>query len=166
MVDKIQDGVVVTMAYRMVVEDEEIENATADDPMYYLHGSGAILPDLEDALLGKTVGDAIQVSVLMEPDIWEAEREEFDNLPDDIKVGDEIDIYDADGDMVRALVKEIDDQRVVLDLLDIDEWLVGKTAHFEVEVLALREASNEERAVGEPEEYFDLLDDDHDHDDE
>lgn len=163
MVDKIQDGVVVTMAYRMVVDDEEIENAPADDPMFYLHGSGAILPDLEEALNGKTIGDVMHVAVDMQPDYWEAARDEFDNLPSDIKVGDEIDIYDADGDMVRAMVKELDNERIVLDLLDIDEWLVGKTAHFDIEVLALREANNDELAVGEPEEYFDLLDDDYDH---
>jgi len=168
MVEKIENGVIVTMAYLMTVEGDEVENAPADDPMYYLHGAGTILPQLEAALAGKHIGDKVDIDIDMEPDIWEAPREDFENLPDDIGLGDEIDIYDADGEMIRAMVKEVDDEMIVLDLLDIEEWMVGKTANFKVEVLALREANEQELTVGEPEEYFDFLmgdeDDEHDHD--
>ena len=166
MVEKIQDGVVVTMSYLMTVDGKEVENATADDPMFYLHGADTILPQLAEALTGKAVGDKLTVDVLMEPEIWEAPREDFDGLPEDLAVGDEIDIYDADGDAVRALVKSIDDEKIVLDMMDIEEWMAGKTATFKVEVLALREANEDELAIGEPEEYFDFLnmEDDHDHD--
>jgi FKBP-type peptidyl-prolyl cis-trans isomerase SlyD len=165
MVDKIQDGVVVTMSYLMTVDDKEVENATADDPMYYLHGSDAILPQLSTELEGKGVGEKLSVDVLMEPEIWEAPREDFEGLPDDLSVGDEIDIYDADGDAVRARVKSVDGETIVLDLLDIEAWMVGKTATFKIEVLALRQASKEELAIGEPEEYFDFLDMGDDEDD-
>ncbi|MEO0563693.1 MAG: hypothetical protein AAF125_16425 [Chloroflexota bacterium] len=167
MVDKIADGVVVTMAYRMTVDGEEVENAPVDDPMYYLHGFGTIVPNLEVELTGKAVGETVNVSMVMEPDIWEAPLEDFDNLPEDIKPGDELDIYDEDGEMVRAMVKDITDEKIVLDLLDIEEWMVGKTAIFDVEVLALRAATDEEMTVGEPEEYFDfLMEDDEEYDQE
>ena len=166
MVEQIQDGVIVEMSYLMTVDGEEVEHAPADDPMYYLHGSGAILPDLEDELTGKKVGAKVNVDIVMEPDIWEAPREDFENLPPDIKAGDELDIYDDAGDMVRAMVKSIEDDKIVLDLLDIEEWMVGKTATFKVEVLKIREATEAELEVGEPVEYFGYLmdadDDDHD----
>jgi FKBP-type peptidyl-prolyl cis-trans isomerase SlyD len=165
MVEKIENGVVVTMAYLMTVDGEEVENAPADDPMYYLHGAGTILPQLEAELTGKAIGDMVDIDIDMEPDIWEAPREDFENLPDDIGPGDEIDIYDADGEMIRAMVKEVNDDVIVMDLLDIEEWMIGKTANFKVQVLELRKATEEELTIGEPEEYFDFLmdDDEHDH---
>jgi FKBP-type peptidyl-prolyl cis-trans isomerase SlyD len=162
MVEQIQDGVIVEMSYLMTVDGQEVEHAPADDPMYYLHGSGAILPGLEDELAGKKVGDKLNVGIVMEPDIWEAPRDDFDHLPSDIKPGDEIDIYDDAGDMVRALVKAIDDEKIVLDLLDIEAWMVGKTATFKIEVLKIRQATEAELEVGEPEEYFEYFMDDND----
>jgi FKBP-type peptidyl-prolyl cis-trans isomerase SlyD len=163
MVDHITDGVIVTMTYTMTIDGELIEDAPADDPIIYLHGANTILPGLEAALEGKKIGDKLNIDLEMEPEIWEAPRGDFD-LPNEAKVGDQIEIEDMDGDVMVAEIAELTDEMIKLRMDDIEDWMAGKTANFNVEVLALRESTAEERLVGEPEEYFELLDDDHDHD--
>ena len=172
MVDKIQNNVVVTMAYRMIVDGQEIESAPADDPLYYLHGSDNIVPGLESAMSGKQVGDKVHVTLAPEdaygmPDEEEIQTlplEDFD-LPDDVKVGDEVEIEDADGDVFIAVIKDISDETITIDF---NNPMAGKTITFETEVLELREATEDEIEFGEPEEYaelfdFDMHDHDHDH---
>lgn len=175
MVDTIKDGVVVTMAYRMEADGEEIEHATADDPLPYLHGAGKyvedadnIVPGLEAALAGKTVGDKIRVTLA--PDAAYGERDpeaiqtgdinDFD-LPDSVGVGDEVEVEDDKGSIYFATIADMDDETLTLDL---NNPLAGKTITFEVEVLALREATDEEIEYGEPIEFVSLDDHDDDHD--
>jgi FKBP-type peptidyl-prolyl cis-trans isomerase SlyD len=165
MVDAIKEGVVVTMAYRMVVDGEEVESSPANDPLYYLHGSDNIVPGLEAALEGKGVGTKLTVELAPADAYGEYDPEalltdplsEFD-LPDSIKEGDEVEIEDADGDLFIATVKSITDDELTLDM---NHAFAGKTVTFEVEVLGLRDASKEELEWGEPEE---LIGSDHDHD--
>ena len=38
-------------------DDEQIESSRDKDPMTYLHGANNIIPGLESALAGKSVGD-------------------------------------------------------------------------------------------------------------
>jgi FKBP-type peptidyl-prolyl cis-trans isomerase SlyD len=172
MVDKIANDVVVTMTYRMIVDGKEVESAPADEPLYYLHGSDNIVPGLETALEGKTVGDKVSVTLAPEDaygmpddeDIQELPLEDFD-LPNDVKLGDEVEIEDADGDVFVAIITAIGKDTITLDF---NNPMAGKTITFEAEVLELREATEEEIEFGEPEEYAELYDyddhDDHDHD--
>jgi FKBP-type peptidyl-prolyl cis-trans isomerase SlyD len=162
MVDKIADGVVVKMAYRMIADGLEIESAPAADPLYYLHGSENIVPGLESALEGKTVGD--KLTVTLEPSdaygereddaVQEADLADFD-LPESVEVGDEVEVEDAEGDVFTATVTEINDETLVLDF---NSPMAGKTITFEVEVLGLRAATEDELDFGEPDEL-----DEHDH---
>ncbi len=159
MVDKIADGVVVKMAYRMVVDGIEIESAPAESPLHYLHGSENIVPGLEAALLGKSVGD--KVSVTLEPSdaygefeedaVQEADLNDFE-LPDGIEVGDEVEVEDAEGDIFVATITEVNDDTLVLDF---NSPMAGKTVMFEVEVLGLRAATEDELEFGEPDEVDD-----------
>ncbi len=166
MVDKIKDGVVVTMAYRMTVDGQEIEDAPADDPLYYLHGSDNIVPGLEAALKGKAVGDKLTVELAPDDAYGEYDKEavqaaeisDFD-LPEGVKVGDEVEIEDAEGDIYVATIQSMDDETIELDF---NSALAGKTVTFDVEVLEIREATEEELEFGEPAEYADLYDDEDD----
>lgn len=165
MVDTIQDGVVVTMAYRMEADGEEIENAPADDPLMYLHGSDNIVPGLEAALAGKGVGDRVRVTLAPDEAYGERDPEavqrgdidDFD-LPEGIGVGDEVEIEDTEDNLYFATITGMDDESLTLDF---NNPMAGKTVTFEVAVLALREATDDERSYGEPIEYVNLHDHDH-----
>lgn len=169
MVDKIQNGVVVTMSYTLTVENEVVESAEADDPLYYLHGSDNIVPGLEAKLEGRTVGDKLTVTLQPadaygeydESEVQEAELADFDLPEGGLSVGDEIEIEDTEGYLLLAMVKEVNEKTV---LLDYNSPMAGKVVTFDVEVLGLREATEEELMNGEPEEYAELFGDFHDHD--
>ena len=57
---------VVSVHFILRGEDEEVlDSSEGQDPLVYLHGHGQIIPGLEDALVGKVIGDALSVEVLM-----------------------------------------------------------------------------------------------------
>ena len=55
----VADGLVVSLAYTLRLDDgEEVDSAAGDEPLVYLHGAQNIIPGLEQALTGLKVGDA------------------------------------------------------------------------------------------------------------
>jgi FKBP-type peptidyl-prolyl cis-trans isomerase SlyD len=166
----IQDGIVVTVAYSLTVDGEVVEEALADDPFEYLHGAMNIVPGLEAALTGKTPGEKITVVVQPADGYGEYDDESLDEVAKaDIPDADELEegmivmLEDEDGDMFEATITEIKADSVILDFNDP---LAGKVLNYEVEVLEVRNATEQEVAQGFPESYMLDDDDDHDHDDE
>ena len=51
-IEKIANGVVVSMTYVLTVDGEEVDRAGSDDQLEYLHGADNIVPGLEEALEG------------------------------------------------------------------------------------------------------------------
>jgi FKBP-type peptidyl-prolyl cis-trans isomerase SlyD len=163
----IQDGMVVSLAYSLTSEGEVIESSTADEPLDYLHGAENIVPGLETALTGKKVGDRFTITLQPqdaygEYDETEVETVAKDDIPDveQLKPGMVVVLEDEDGYIFDAIVNEINDDSVVLDF---NPPLAGKTITYDVEVVAIRDAEEEELAAGQP--YgFDDDDDDYDED--
>jgi len=170
-IEKIQDGVVVSLVYTLTVDGQEVDRAETDDPLEYLHGAENIEPGLEEALAGKKVGDKISVTLKPEDAYGEYDAEdievvESDEIPDAgmLRVGTPIEAEDEDGYFSRGYVREITDGKIVLDF---NHPLAGKTLTYNVEVLGLREADQEELAHGHPHGlHGDFHDDDEDWDDE
>jgi len=164
MTEIIKNNVVVTMAYTLTVDGEVVEEATTEDPMYYLHGHENIVPGLEAALVGKTVGTKLSVTLSPEQaygeyndeNVQEAALEDF-NLDPSVQAGDEIEVEDETGQLYIATVLDISDETIVLDF---NEPYAGKTVTFDVEVLNVRPATVAEQEIGEPEEYFAEFDED------
>src|SRR3982750_434224 len=72
----IADGLVVVLNYTLRSDEGEvIDSSTAEDPMAYLHGADNIVPGLEQALTGKTVG--FKGKVVVEPEDGYGEREDL-----------------------------------------------------------------------------------------
>ena len=58
----IGDNLAVSMHYELIDDKGElIDSAKGAKPLAYPHGDGNIIPGLEQALTGKTVGDDLQV---------------------------------------------------------------------------------------------------------
>jgi FKBP-type peptidyl-prolyl cis-trans isomerase SlyD len=168
-IEKIEDGVVVSLAYTLTVDGEEVDRADADDPLEYLHGAENIVPGLEDALTGKKAGDKLSVTLQPdqaygqydEDDIEVVERDEIPDA-DMLRTGMLIEAEDESGNVSLGVVREINDGTIVLDF---NPPLAGKTLTYNVEVLGLREADSEELAHGHPHglhSHFDEFDDDDD----
>lgn len=149
---KIEDGLVVSLNYILTVDGEVLAKTDATDPMEYLHGAEEILPGLEAALTGKQVGDKFSVTLAPEDaygdyddeDIEEIDRADIPNA-DELEVGMAVEVEDEEGYAYTAEVIDMTDKLVTLDF---NPPLAGKTLTYDVEVIGVREATAEELEHG------------------
>jgi FKBP-type peptidyl-prolyl cis-trans isomerase SlyD len=150
---KIASGSVVGIDYSLHLGDGRVVDASEPgDPLTYLHGEGQIVPGLEAALEGLSIGDRRQVVVAPgdgygEHDpggLHEVERGAF---PPGFEpeVGSELTAEGPGGRPVPFTVREVRPESVVIDL---NHPLAGKTLHFDVTVREVRAATEDERAHG------------------
>lgn len=159
-VKTIEPGVVVSLAYTLTVEGEVIEDASADAPLDYLHGANNIVPGLEAALAGKSVGDKFSITVQPAEgygeydteNIEEFSKEELGDDADSLEAGMVIVLEDEEGEMFEGVVTEVRADSV---LLDFNDSLAGKVLDYQVEVVGLRPATEEELEQGYPDSYLD-----------
>lgn len=173
MANTIADGVVVSLKYTLEVDGETVVQTDADEPMEYLHGAENIVPGLEAALTGKKLGDKLSVTLTPDQAYGEYDPDDTDEINredvahmDDIAIGTAIEVEDEDGDVYVAFVREIRDETI---LLDFNPPLAGKTLTYHVEVIGLRDATEEELQHGHVHgmDWLDDEDDDwEDYDDE
>jgi FKBP-type peptidyl-prolyl cis-trans isomerase SlyD len=166
----IQDNMVVSLAYSLTADGEIIERATAEEPLDYLHGAENIVPGLEKALTGKTVGD--RFTITLQPneaygdyDDNDLESVSKDDIPDveQLEPGMVVVLEDEEGYIFDAIVREVTNDAVILDF---NPPLAGKVITYDVEVLGIRDAEEEELAAGQPYGFDDEDYDDDDYEDE
>ena len=132
-------------------EGNVLDSSEGRQPLAYIHGIGNIIPGLEVALDGKSVGDKIKTTV--QPEDAYGKRDEslkqtislkqFDN-PGDVKKGVQLQIRSEKG-VRMAVVTEIQGDDVTIDL---NHPLAGVELNFDVEIKDIREASSEELSHG------------------
>src|SRR5664279_5576428 len=149
---KITDGLVVSLKYVLTVDGELLAQTDDGDPMQYLHGAEEILPGLEAALEGKQVGDKFSVTLQPEDaygdydeeDVEEIDRADIPNVTE-LEIGMVVEVEDEDGYAYMAEVTELGEKVVVLDF---NPPLAGKTLTYDVEVVGVRDATPEELEHG------------------
>lgn len=149
---RVAQGMVVSIAYTLTVDNEQVASSTAEEPLNYLHGAGEILTGLEEALEGRSLGDRFSITLPPDKAYGDYEEDNFEeidraDLPDadEFEVGMVVDVEDEDGYNYLAYVKSIDAETVVLDF---NPPLAGKMLSYDVEVLGMRPATEEEVAHG------------------
>jgi FKBP-type peptidyl-prolyl cis-trans isomerase SlyD len=165
----------VTVRYAAFDEKgAEVERTPDDEPLTYVHGYAQIVPGLERTLEGMRSGERRRFElapedafgVTDESAVFEVDRADLGEAKD-VSPGDELLAEDADGDTIAMRVLEVRDDCI---LVDANHPLAGRTLTFEVEVLGVREATDEEvaEAQEELEEQAESAgccsDHDHDHD--
>ena len=152
---KIDSGMVVTLEYTLKDDDGEVLDASGGaEPLVYLHGADNIVAGLENALVGKTVGDKLAVAVTPEDGygprdeagVQEVPRKAFEEGAD-VEVGALFMTEDDSGNPIPFWITAAGEKTVVVDL---NHPLAGETLHFDVEVVGLREALEEELTHGHP----------------
>jgi FKBP-type peptidyl-prolyl cis-trans isomerase SlyD len=140
---------VVTIRYELT--DAEGNQLEKGDPMMsYVHGGyDGVFPMVEEALHGKTVGDA--VNVRMEPDDAFGEYDENlmrveprDMFPANVAVGMQFEggaEGEDDEDYILYTVTDIADDKVIVDG---NHPLAGMTLNFKCTVTEVRQATEEE----------------------
>jgi FKBP-type peptidyl-prolyl cis-trans isomerase SlyD len=142
---------VVSIAYTL--KDDAgavVDTSVGRDPLVYIHGIGSLVPGLEKALEGKGVGEHVAVSV--GPDEGYGVRDEalirkipVRKLPNGkAQVGSRVRVQTDTGPLMLAITAVAGDYATV----DPNHPLAGKTLHFEVDVMAVRDATAEELTHG------------------
>ncbi len=128
-----------------------LDTSEGKQPLAYLHGNGNIIPGLEQALEGKQAGD--ELSVRIEP--AEAYGERRDELTqavprdlfqgvDDLQVGMQFQAGGEGGGQVVTITAIEGDQVTV----DANHPMAGVPLNFDVKIVEVREASDEEKEHG------------------
>jgi FKBP-type peptidyl-prolyl cis-trans isomerase SlyD len=147
------DNVVVSMHYRLTDEaGTELDSSRGGEPLNYLHGAGNIIPGLEKALTGKIEGDSLQVNVApadaygeVMPELLQVvDRSVFQGV-DTVEVGMAFEARGPEGNSQRVVVRDVQGDQVTLDA---NHPLAGVALQFDVEIVGVRPATDEEIAHG------------------
>ena len=130
----------------------ELDQADRNDPFFYLHGASNIVPGLEDELEGLKVGDMRKVSVSPELGYGEinpnlkitVERNAFPEGTE-IEVGMQFAADVGNGQPLPFTVETVEGDEISLDG---NHPLAGVTLNFDVEVLSVRQATDDELSHG------------------
>ncbi|MFV0574929.1 MAG: peptidylprolyl isomerase [Vibrio sp.] len=149
---KIEKNVVVSLAYQVKVEGGAVvDESTADAPLDYLHGNNNLISGLEKELEGKEAGEKFTAVIAPEDAYGEHNDALVQRVPanvfhgvDQIEVGMRF-LADTDQGQIPVEITEVDGDEVVVDG---NHMLAGQTLTFDVEVVAVRAATEEEIAHG------------------
>ena len=146
--DTVQDGLVVSMDYKLTVDGEVLDSSDGVGPLQFLAGYDNIVPGLEREMIGMKIGDSKDVVVAPEDGYGEFDDEAFmevprSEFPSDLQIeeGVELNVTDEEGQNQYARVESLTDETV---RLDFNHPLAGAELHFSVKVLALRDPTEEE----------------------
>ena len=142
----------VLFNYTLKDEDGNVIDQSAEgQPLAYLHGHANIIPGLEAQLEGKTVGDKVNAVVAPADGYGEYHSEAVQEIPrdnfqgvEDIQPG--MQFQSQSGDQVMLVtVKDVTDDIVTVDA---NHPLAGKALTFDVEIVEVRPATQEELSHG------------------
>ncbi|MGJ7251737.1 peptidylprolyl isomerase [Morganella morganii] len=149
---KVAKDLVVSLAYQVRTEDGVlVDESPASAPLDYLHGRGALISGLESALDGRVAGDVFDVDVGANDAYGQYDENLVQRVPKDVFVGvDELEVgmrFLADTDMgpVPVEITGIEGDEVIVDG---NHMLAGQNLKFHVEVIGVREATEEELRHG------------------
>lgn len=154
----IANNKVVTVNYHLSahVENEApelIEQTSAENPFVFIFGAGQLLPDFEQNLVNKKVGDKFDFNVSPKNGYGLSDAEMVTKIPKEafhvdgefdserVIEGEELMMNDAEGNQLMGLVTEIGDDYVIMDF---NHPLADHHLHFVGEILSIREATAEE----------------------
>ena len=145
---EVQDDVIVTLHYTVTVEGKIVDTSRNDEPIFFIQGKRQIVPGLERALYGMKVGESKDVVVAPEDAYGEVDEDAFADIPRSefppeipLDPGIELQLSNDEGDELEAFIVSADEDTVHLNF---NHPLAGEELHFSVQVLELRQATEEE----------------------
>jgi FKBP-type peptidyl-prolyl cis-trans isomerase SlyD len=152
MSDTIEDYKFVELNYRVVDVKTGAVLRTVEYPLGYVHGVNDVLSEQVQAeLRGKKAGDTVDIRI--DTDKVYGPRDEslvftdhIDNVPEEYReVGLTITMENAKGQTKNFIVTRVDDKTVTVDG---NNPLSGREVMFTIEILAVRDATQEEIDCG------------------
>ena len=152
MSETIQDGKFVELTYKVTDKKSGHVLTAVEFPLGYVHGHNEILaPSVHMQLEGKSAGDLIEVPIdgnqifgVRDESLVFTDR--IENVPEEYRqVGTSILMENDKGQTRSFLVTRIDDETLTVDG---NNPLCGREVVFNLEILTVREATDEEIRAG------------------
>lgn len=148
----IEKDTVATVHYRGTLKgtDTEFDSSFGGDPLSFLVGHGQMIPGFEAGLMGKATGDKVTLEIPCADAYGEYDEDgkqviPASQLPQGVKVGDRLAGQTESGHMIPVRVIDVSEDEVTIDL---NHELAGEDLTFEIEVLEVRAATEEEVSHG------------------
>ena len=152
MTDTIQNNKFVELNYKVLDKKTGQLLSTVEFPVSYVHGADQVLATMvTDQLVGRVAGDVIEVPV--DTTLLYGERDEslvftdrIENVPEEFhEIGMTITMENEKGEPRNFIVTRFDDKTLTVDG---NNPLCGREVTFVLEVLTIREATDEEIDLG------------------
>ncbi|MBC52361.1 MAG: peptidylprolyl isomerase [Gammaproteobacteria bacterium] len=139
---------VVSINYTLTNDAGEVmDTSEGREPLTYLHGANNLIPGLEKEMEGKSTGQSFKVTIPPSEAYGESNPELVQTLSKDMFKGvDKVEPgmgFTAQGPQgeQHIVVTAVDGDQVTIDA---NHPMAGKTLHFAVEIVNVRDASEEE----------------------
>ena len=149
---QVESRKVVILNYTLTDNDGRVIDQSTDSSFAYLHGANNIIPGLENALHGKKAGDEMNVSVSPQEGYGERDNSKTQQVPKEmfpedaeIEPGMQFHAQGPGGETLVVTVAKVEDDSITVDG---NHPLAGVPLNFAVEVIEVREASQEEISHG------------------
>ncbi len=130
---------------------KELDTNIGGSPLEFISGTGQIIPGLESELVKLEAGSKTDILVQPADGYGEINEEAIQSLPKeqfaDVELTEGMSLYGTgeNGETVQVIVTSFTDEEVTIDY---NHPMAGKTLMFTVEILSVREASEEEIQTG------------------
>ena len=150
--ETVQDNKFVELTYKVVDQKSGQVLTSVEFPLGYVHGTTDVLaPHVLEQLEGKTAGDVIEVPIdcnrLYGPrDETLVFTDRIENVPEEYReIGTTISMENDKGEVRQFIVTRMDDRTLTVDG---NNPLSGRHVIFTLEVLSVRDATDEEIEAG------------------
>lgn len=156
----IKEKMVVSLSYKLTDHKtgEKIEETTPENPMVFLYGVGGILPQFEENIQGKQVGDSFAFHIESDVAYGPASEDQIAMIPIDVfrdeagafdesyfVPGALIPMSDNEGNHLRGRILELTPELIKMDF---NHPLAGTDLHFEGNIVGIRPATQDEMDHG------------------
>lgn len=152
MSEVIQDDKLVELIYQVIDKKSGEVLTSVEYPLGYVHGHNDVLaPHVLDQLEGKSAGDIIEVPIESEKLFGPRDEslvftDRIENVPEEYReIGTAIVMENEKGETRKFIVTRIDDKTLTVDA---NHPLCGRDVVFRLEVLMVRDATEDEIAAG------------------
>lgn len=156
----IQEKMVVSLNYKLSNHKtgEKIEETSSENPMVFLYGVGGIIPQFEENISGKTVGDSFEFHIEAANAYGMTDQDQIAMIPLDVfrdeagnfdaeyfVAGAMIPMSDSEGNQLRGTILEVNPEMIKMDF---NHPLAGTDLHFVGTIIDIRPATEDELAHG------------------
>jgi peptidylprolyl isomerase len=148
---KVETGRFVSVHYKGVLQNGEVfDTSEGRDPLEVEMGAGQIIAGFEEALMGMSLNEKKVFTLAPEDAFGQKDESRIHSFSrEDVsaevnpEVGQTVAISVQGGRQVPAIITEVDDEKVVLDL---NHPLAGQTLTFDIEVVGISATATQDPA--------------------